>query len=71
LTGLYQGPKECNFELGDLRAGAVKSFLIRQGIESPRLIAVSFGNERLIDTSQTEKSREKNRWVPFVAEEED
>ena len=64
-----KGSKERNFALGDLRAGAVKSFLIRQGIESSRLIAVSFGNERLIDTSQTEKDREKNRRVHFVVEE--
>ena len=64
-----KGSKERNFALGDLRAGAVKSFLIRQGIESPRLIAVSFGNERLIDTSQTEKGQEKNRRVHFVVEE--
>jgi len=64
-----KGSKEHNFALGDLRAGAVKSFLIRQGIESPRLIAVSFGNERLIDTSQTEKGQEKNRRVHFMVEE--
>ena len=64
-----KGSKERNFTLGDLRAGAVKSFLIRQGIESPRLIAISFGNERLIDTSQTEKGQEKNRRVHFVVGE--
>ena len=52
-----RGSKEYNFALGDLRAGAVKSFLIRQGIESPRLIAVSYGNERPIDTSKTERDR--------------
>ena len=64
-----RGSKEYNFALGDLRAGAVKSFLIRQGIESPRLIAVSYGNERPIDTGKTEKGREKNRRVHFVVEE--
>ena len=64
-----RGSKEYNFALGDLRAGAVKTFLIRQGIESPRLIAVSYGNERPIDTSKTEKDREKNRRVHFVVEE--
>jgi peptidoglycan-associated lipoprotein len=64
-----RGTKEYNFALGDLRAGAVKSFLIRQGIESPRLIAVSYGNERPIDNSKTETGREKNRRVHFVVEE--
>ena len=64
-----RGSKEYNFALGDLRAGAVKTFLIRQGIKSPRLIAVSYGNERLIDTNNTEKGKEKNRRVHFVVEE--
>jgi peptidoglycan-associated lipoprotein len=64
-----RGSKEHNFALGDLRAGAVKSFLIRQGIESPRLIAVSYGNEHPIDTSKTEKGRQKNRRVHFATEE--
>jgi peptidoglycan-associated lipoprotein len=64
-----RGSKEYNFALGDRRAGAVKSFLIRHGVESPRLIAVSYGNERLTDTSKTEKGKEKNRRVHFVVEE--
>jgi peptidoglycan-associated lipoprotein len=64
-----RGSKEYNFALGDRRAGAVKSFLIKQGIESPRLIAVSYGNERPIDKSKTEKGREKNRRVHFVVED--
>jgi len=63
------GSKEYNFALGDLRAGAVKSFLIRQGIESPRLIAVSYGNERPTENSKTEQGKEKNRRVHFVVEE--
>jgi len=64
-----RGSKEYNFALGDRRAGAVKSFLIRQGVESPRLIAVSYGNERPIDKSKTEKDKEKNRRVHFVVED--
>jgi len=64
-----RGSKEYNFALGDLRAGAVKSFLIRQGIESPRLIAVSYGNERPIDMGKTEDAKKKNRRVHFVVED--
>ncbi len=64
-----RGSKEYNFALGDLRAGAVKSFLIRQGIESPRLIAVSYGNERPTDMGKTEDAKEKNRRVHFVVED--
>ena len=63
------GSKEYNLALGDRRAGAVKSFLIGQGIQPGRLIAVSYGNELPIDTSGMESARSKNRRVHFVVEE--
>jgi peptidoglycan-associated lipoprotein len=63
------GSKEYNFALGDRRAGAVKSFLIDRGIQSSRLVAVSYGNEQPIDTSSMETARSKNRRVHFVVEE--
>jgi peptidoglycan-associated lipoprotein len=63
------GSKEYNFALGDRRAGAVKSFLIGQGVPSWRLIAVSYGNERPIDTGNLESAKAKNRRVHFVLEE--
>jgi peptidoglycan-associated lipoprotein len=63
------GSKEYNFALGDRRAGAVKSFLIGQGIQPSRLIAVSFGNEHPIDAGATETARSKNRRVHFTVEE--
>jgi peptidoglycan-associated lipoprotein len=63
------GSKEYNLALGERRAGAVKSFLIIEGIGTARLIAVSYGNERPIDTGKTPASREKNRRVHFVVEE--
>lgn len=63
------GSKEYNLALGDRRAGAVKSFLIGEGIEPGRLIAVSYGNEQPIDTAKTEDARAKNRRVHFVIEE--
>ena len=64
-----RGSRETNIAFGDRRAGAVKSFLIREGIERYRLIPVSFGKERPIDTANTEKARAKNRRVHFVIEE--
>lgn len=63
------GSKEYNFALGDQRAGAVKSYLIGQGIQARRLIAVSYGNEQPIDTGSMETARSKNRRVHFVVEE--
>jgi len=64
-----RGSREKNIAFGDRRAGAVKSFLIREGIERHRLIPVSFGRERPIDTGKTEKDRAKNRRVHFVIKE--
>ena len=63
------GSKEYNFALGDQRAGAVKSFLIGQGIQSSRLNAVSYGNELPIGTGTAETAKAKNRRVHFVVEE--
>jgi peptidoglycan-associated lipoprotein len=64
-----RGSRETNIAFGDRRAGAVKSFLIREGIERYRLIPVSFGKERPVDTGKTEKARAKNRRVHFVVKE--
>jgi len=63
------GSIEYNFALGDQRAGAVKSFLIGQDVQSWRLIAVSYGNEQPIDTGNLETAKSKNRRVHFVLEE--
>ena len=62
------GSKEYNIALGDRRAGEVKSFLIKQGIATERLIAVSYGNDKPIDPKRTEEAREKNRRAHFVIE---
>jgi peptidoglycan-associated lipoprotein len=64
-----RGSRETNIAFGDRRAGAVKSFLIKEGIDRWRLIAVSFGKERPVDKGRTEKSRAKNRRVHFVVKE--
>jgi len=63
-----RGSKEYNLALGDRRAGEVKSFLIRQGIASERLIAVSYGKEKPIAPSRTKATQEQNRRVQFVIE---
>ena len=64
-----RGSRESNIAFGDRRAGAVKSFLIKEGIDRSRLIAVSFGKERPVDIGSSEKARAKNRRVHFVVKE--
>ena len=63
------GSRETNIAFGEHRSGAVKSFLIREGIQRERLIAVSYGKERPVDTAKTKKARAKNRRVHFVIKE--
>ncbi len=64
-----RGSRESNIAFGDRRAGAVKSFLIREGIDRERLVPVSFGKERPIAKGRTEAARAKNRRVHFVIKE--
>ena len=64
-----RGTREANIAFGDHRAGAVKSFLIREGIARERLIPVSFGKERPVDAGRTEAARAKNRRVHLVRKE--
>ena len=64
-----RGSRETNIAFGDRRAGAVKSFLIKEGIDRDRLIAVSFGKEQPVDKGPTEEARAKNRRVHFVVRE--
>ena len=64
-----RGSRETNIAFGDRRSGAVKSFLIKEGIDRERMIAVSFGRERPVDKGRTEAARAKNRRVHFVIKE--
>ena len=60
------GSAEYNLALGLRRAGSVKSWLIKQGIERERMSAVSFGKEQPVTTSEDEISKTANRRVHFV-----
>jgi peptidoglycan-associated lipoprotein len=60
------GTNEYNIALGDRRAGSVKSFLIKMGIDPSRLAAVSYGREGLAETGSDEASKAENRRVHIV-----
>lgn len=62
------GSAEFNLALGEKRAGKVKTFLIKLGISSSRLIPVSYGRERPVASGETPEGRTKNRRVHFVIE---
>jgi peptidoglycan-associated lipoprotein len=63
------GSAEFNLALGEKRAGKVKTFLIKLGISSSRLIPVSYGRERPADSGENKEDRARNRRVHFVIEQ--
>ena len=60
-----QGKDEYNKKLSQDRADEVRNYLIAQGVEPERLLAVGYGEERPIDTNDTEEGRANNRRVIF------
>ncbi len=61
------GGEDYNMELGDRRAREIKSYLIKRGISSDRVImVVSFGERRPVDPRETHVALQKNRRVEFV-----
>jgi peptidoglycan-associated lipoprotein len=61
-----RGGRLYNLRLGHLRAGRVKSFLVRRGIDAGRLAVVSFGKERPVDAGRSAEAKAKNRRVHLV-----
>ena len=60
------GTTEYNIALGERRALAVKKYLKNLGIAGYRLTTVSFGEEKPLDTGNTESAYRKNRRAQFV-----
>ena len=63
-----RGTNAYNLALGDRRAESAKDFLMDLGIEATRLATISYGEERPVDTGQTEEAWAKNRRAHFVVE---
>jgi len=61
-----KGTVEYNMALGDRRANAVKSFLVKSGIEKSRIDTISYGKERPADSGHDESAWSKNRRAVFV-----
>jgi peptidoglycan-associated lipoprotein len=60
------GSAEYNLALGAKRAQAARDFLLSQGIETERLVTISYGKEAPACFEQTEDCRVKNRRARFV-----
>ena len=61
-----RGSDEFNLRLGEARAGKIKTYLIQKGIQSSRLLTISYGEADLVDQGQNEEAWSKNRRVRFV-----
>jgi outer membrane protein OmpA-like peptidoglycan-associated protein len=60
-----KGTEAYNLQLSQQRADAVRDWLIREGIDPARLLAVGYGNTQPLASNATETGRQKNRRVQF------
>ena len=61
-----QGGPKVNGPLSERRAEAVKAWLVKQGIDGPRLSSKGLGQSKPIDKNDTAEGRANNRRVEFV-----
>jgi peptidoglycan-associated lipoprotein len=61
-----RGSEKYNLALGDMRANAVKNFLVSLGVSASRIDTVSFGEERPFCEEQDEECWQNNRRGHFV-----
>ena len=61
-----RGSEEYNLALGDNRSVTVRDFLAGLGVDTSRMEAVSFGEERPADTQKNEAAYARNRRAAFV-----
>jgi peptidoglycan-associated lipoprotein len=61
-----RGSFEYNLALGKKRAEAVKTYLVGRGVDTKRMIVISYGEHKPAASGQDEKARKLNRRVEFV-----
>lgn len=61
-----RGGIQYNIALGEKRANAVKNYLKKAGIAADRVSIISYGKEKLVDSSMTDEAYAKNRRGNFV-----
>jgi peptidoglycan-associated lipoprotein len=61
-----RGTDEYNRSLGERRAQAIRTELVKAGADAGRVDTVSFGRDRPVDTGHSEAAHRKNRRGEFV-----
>jgi len=61
-----RGTEEYNRSLGERRAMAAREDLARLGIEPNRVVTISYGQDRPVDTGHAESAWSKNRRDDFI-----
>jgi outer membrane protein OmpA-like peptidoglycan-associated protein len=60
-----EGSAQRNLTLSKERAGAIREYLISQGVDAKVLVSKGFGSSKPVGDNDTEEGREKNRRVEF------
>ena len=61
-----KGSDTYNRDLSQRRANSVREYIINQGVDGARLVAIGYGEASPIATNDTEQGRAENRRVEFV-----
>jgi OmpA-OmpF porin, OOP family len=61
-----EGPDDYNLTLSQGRAQSIVDYLVKQGIDSSRLIARGYGETKPLDTGITKAAKARNRRVEFT-----
>ncbi len=61
-----RGSDRYNKKLSQKRAESVVRYLVKKGVKKSRLVAKGFGEEKPLDTNETDEGRTANRRVEFV-----
>lgn len=64
-----RGTTEYNLQLGERRAGSVRDYLARLGVDRARIRTISYGEERPVDSSGTESGWARNRRSELTVQE--
>ena len=56
-----RGTTDFNLQLGDRRAGSVKEYLTRLGVDKARVKTISYGEEKPLENAQSEEAWARNR----------